>query len=99
MIAAVMMTSCAGIDIDTTEKKYLAARTELNLFIEQYVDIQRDVSEADHQRVKEAFYRADAILDIWEMNLGNDYDFTEDYKSWIEVKSLIMQILMEVYRE
>lgn len=83
-----------GINLDTMEKKYLGARTELNLLIEEYIQMQDQVSESDHETAKNAFYAADKALDTWELMLGNEnYDFSTDIRIWLEAKRVIIEIL------
>jgi hypothetical protein len=99
IIVCLALFSCAGlgINLDTTEKKYLAARTELNLFLEQYIMIQDKVSDVDHEKAKLAFKSADAALDAWEPMVGMaDYDWTKDMAVWLNAKNILINILTEV---
>ena len=90
--------SCAsmGISLDTKEKKYLAARTELNLLLTQYIQIQDKVSDTDHAKAKQAFKAADMALDTWNAMLSTDYDYSKDVRTWLAAKNVIIQILQEV---
>ena len=101
MVFMVMVAGCATTDgVDTPEKKYLVARAELNLLLEQYIDIQDKISDSDHKTIKLAFISAGDALDIWEEHVSDDdYDFTTDYKAWLDAKSLVLKILKEVYGE
>lgn len=91
-----MLISCAGmgINLDTPEKKYLAARAELNLLLEEYIQVQNRVSDKDHETAKTAFESADMALDTWELMLGNDnYDLSKDIRTWLAAKKAILEIL------
>ncbi len=100
ILIVVFLAGCAGmgIKLDTTEKKYLAARTELNLILEQYVMMQGRVSLEDHAVAKEAFYSADVALDTWEMMLGQaNYNFSNDVRTWLKAKNAIITVLRKYY--
>lgn len=87
---------CAGLQIklDTTEKKYLASRAELNLLLEQYIMVQDRFSDEDHLKAKTAFHAADAALDAWEAMLKKpDYDYGPNLMVWLETKRIIIQLL------
>ena len=97
-IILIIMTclSCAslGVNLNTPEKKYLAARSELNLLLEQYIQIQDTVKDTDHKRAKHAFKSADAALDVWEPNaVDPDYNYSQNLQQWITAKNVILQIL------
>lgn len=101
-IIVLMLIGCGhfGINIDSPEKKYLAARSELNLLLEQYIQVQDKVSNSNHEIAKTAFKTADTALDAWHKNLFNEsYDFTKDIRAWIQAKNTIIQIIREVYNE
>jgi len=86
-----------GINLDTPEKKYLGARAELNLLLEEYIQLQGRVSDGDHAIAKEAFKAADLALDTWEMMLGKkDYDFSNDIRAWLNAKNIIIDIIRRV---
>ena len=57
LMVSMLFVGCAsmGINLDTPEKKYLGARSELNLLLGQYIQIQDKVSDTDHLAAKEAF--------------------------------------------
>jgi len=91
-----MFTACAGmgIKIDTTEKKYLAARAELNLLLEQYIQIQDTIPDKEHKAASTAFITADTTLDTWECFLDKkDYDYSTNLLVWLEAKRTILLIL------
>ena len=96
----VIFVSCSslGINLDTKEKKYLAARTELNLLLTQYIQVQDKVSVTDHTKAKQAFIAADIALDTWGAMLGTDYDYSKDIRVWLTTKNVIIQILQEVLK-
>jgi len=98
IIAALLLfgIGCATTALNTSDKKYLAARTELNLLIEQYLIVQDQIPMETHIKAKELFTSADALLDGWEVMLGEDYDFGNDLMTWIKIKNAIIEILMEV---
>ena len=102
IIIFLMLTfSCAsmGINLDTPEKKYLGARTELNLLLEQYIQLQNKVSDDDHAVAKQAFISADLALDTWELMLGQkDYNFSNDIKTWLIAKNQILEIIRKVVK-
>lgn len=96
LLAMVFLMSCGhfGINLDTPEKKYLGARTELNLLLEEYVQMQNQVSDTDHAKAKVAFEAADQSLDTWELMLGNkNYDPTKDIRTWLEAKNIVIKII------
>jgi hypothetical protein len=97
VIVALFFVGCAGIQLDTPEKKYLAARAELNLLLEQYISLQNEVSDDDHAVAVQAFETADMALDAWEALLGTDgYSPANDVRTWLKAKSVILKILREV---
>lgn len=99
LVAFVLILGCAnmGINLDTPEKKYLGARSEFNLLLKQYIQVQDTISDKDHKIAKEAFYSADKALDMWEFMLGDSsYDFSKDIQTWLTAKRVIMEILRKV---
>lgn len=89
--------SCAGVQLDTPEKRYLAARAELNLLLEQYISIQNLVDDETHEMAVQAFEVADMSLDTWEAMLGSSgYNPVDDVRTWLQAKSMILKILKEV---
>jgi len=97
---AMLIMSCASMgELNTPEKKFLAARGELNILLEQYIMIQEDVPMPLHLKIKGYLENADLVLDMWETNLGKDIDFSSDYAAWIRIKSQILQTLKEIYDE
>lgn len=101
LMVFVLAAGCAstGINLDTPEKKYLGARAELNLLLEQYIQIQNKVSDSDHAAAKKAFISADMALDTWELMLGKaDYDFSKDIRAWLEAKNIIIETLRKVIK-
>jgi hypothetical protein len=100
LIALCFVMGCAGFGqqkIDTPEKKYLTVRAELNLLIETYLQVQDQVSDEDHARVKMALESADIALDTWETYLDNDnYDFSANVQAWMKAKSAVLQILKDL---
>ena len=102
LILFLAFIGCAGgmgIKLDTPEKKYLGARAELNLLLEQYEPIQNKISDADHERAKVAFTSADDTLDIWEAMIlagDTDYDFSNNLSTWLKAKSVIIEVLRTV---
>ena len=99
VIILTLMMGCAsmGINLDTPEKKYLGARAELNLLLEQYIQLQYKVSDPDHAAAKQAFISADMALDTWEIMLGQkDYDFSKDIRTWLIAKNQIIEIIRKV---
>lgn len=96
IILLVICFGCAsmGINLNTPEKKYLAAREELNLLLEEYIKVQNGVSNADHEAAKTAFKAADMALDSWGSRLGEtDYNYMADMKLWLEAKSVVLEII------
>lgn len=96
VLLTLVMAGCAtmGINLDTPEKKCLAARSELNLLLGEYLKIQATVSDADHLKAKAAFTAADVTLDTWEAGLGKtDYNYAADMATWLAVKNNIIAIL------
>lgn len=99
IILCVLLIGCAstGINLDTPEKKYLGARTELNLLLEQYIQIQGAINDIDHAKAKEAFKAADFALDTWELMLGRgSYDFSNDIRAWLTAKNIILEVIRKV---
>jgi len=91
---------CAGIGInlDTKEKQFLAARSELNLLLEFYISVQADIPDTEHQRAKAAFIAADAALDVWEAVLVSGSDpSTDQLMAWMNAKNIIMDVLRGIY--
>lgn len=91
-----MLCGCAqmGINLDTPEKKCLAARTELNVLLEQYIQIQGDIALNDRINAKTAFYSADRALDAWERQIGNAaYEWSTDMQIWLDAKTVILEII------
>jgi len=91
-------SGCAGlgIKIDTKEKNYLVARSELNLLLEFYIDLQDTVSVEKQKEAKTAFTIADTALDAWELGLTKEnYNPTIDLQSWLNAKKVIIQIIKE----
>jgi len=99
LCVVLVAASCAtfGVNLDTPEKKYLAARSELNLLLEEYVQLQDKVSDADHLIAKKAFFEADEALDRWEGQIGNTgYNFMTDMRVWLQAKSVIIDVIRRV---
>ena len=94
-ICAAVFAGCATID--TEEKQYLAARAELNLLLDTYIGMQYEIGDTDHEHIRTAFHTADAALDLWENNLGADW--SQNYRAWIEAKSIILQTIKGVTHE
>ena len=95
-ILVLMFVACAtiGVNLDTPEKKYLSARSELNLLLEEYISVQDLISDADHQIAKDAFVMADKALDSWRSMLGyENYDFSKDIRTWLQAKKIILEVL------
>ena len=95
----IFLIGCAvmGINLDTPEKKYLGARAELNLLLEQYIQVQGVVSDDDHAKATQAFKSADSALDAWELMLGQkNYDFSKDVQAWLTAKNIILDVLRKV---
>ena len=88
---------CATVKLDSPEKRYLAARTEFNLLLEQYIRVQDRISEADANAVRTATYAAAAALDVWEANLGKPYDFSAQLIVWLEAKNVLLDTLRRIY--
>ena len=101
MMSVLLMHGCGvfeniGNTLDTPEKKYVAARAELNLLIKQYLDIQDSVPDEEHKVIKQALYDADKALDIWEIFLQTpNYDYSQNIKVFLEAKSIIIKHLTE----
>jgi len=97
IVCLLLFIGCASINLDTEEKKFLSARAELNLLLEQYILIQDSIPDPDHEKAKLAFTTADEVLDAWESKLSvQGYDWTQDIKLWLDAKNIIIKILMEV---
>jgi len=99
ILALIMGCASMGINLDTPEKKYLGARAELNLLLEQYIQLQNKVSDVDHAVAKQSFISADMALDTWEFMLGQkDYNFSNDIKTWLIAKNQILEIIRKVVK-
>ena len=99
ILALIMGCASMGINLDTPEKKYLGARAELNLLLEQYIQLQNKVSDTDHAVAKQSFISADMALDTWELMLGQkDYNFSNDIKTWLIAKNQILEIIRKVVK-
>lgn len=99
LLCLTFIISCSGMGIrlDTPEKKYLGARAELNLLLQQYIDVQDKVSVSDQETAKKAFNSADLALDTWERMLGvENYDFSKDIKVWLETKRVVLNIIRSI---
>jgi len=96
IVLLTVLVGCAtfGISLDTPEKKYLAARTELNLLLEQYLEIQDGVPDGVHEKTKTAFHAADIALDNWGYGLDDpDYNYITDMNIWLRFKSEIISVI------
>lgn len=101
VIMMYLLANCAptGINLNTPEKQYLAARSELNILLSNYLAIQDNVSPKDHKKIKSAFITADYALDLWSEAIHNqNYNPTQDIRVWIKSKNRIIEIL-EAYNE
>ena len=90
---------CAGmgINLETNEQKYLAARENLNLLIEQSIPLKKNMDKIMRINAGMAFKNADKILDAWGRRVSvPDYNYKTDMKLWLEAKSIILGILSEV---
>jgi hypothetical protein len=99
IIVCLALFSCAsmGINLDTTEKKYLAARENLNLLIEQAMPLRKEMDRITRANLGIAFKNADKVLDAWGRTINiPDYDYRSDLKLWLEAKGIILGILAEV---
>ena len=96
-----VLSGCATTqNLDTPEKQYVTARAQLNLFLEQYLDMQDDVPDHLHKTMVVSFKSADTLLDAWEPFAADpNYDFASDYKAWIKIKSDILNVFKEIYDE
>ena len=91
-----VLGACASVKLDTPEKKYLAARSELNLLLEQYIPIQDNFSSTDQKNIKAAAQSADMALDAWEKMLGNEnYNYLQDMRTWLSAKDVIVKIMQK----
>ena len=98
IFAAYACVGCATVQLDTPEKKYLAARAELNLLLEQYIQIQHHINEQDHTIAKEAFFTAAASLDVWGASLGQPgYSAMNDIQVWLKAKNTILKVIGGLY--
>ena len=98
IFAAYACVGCATVQLDTPEKKYLAARAELNLLLEQYIQIQQHISDQDHTIAKEAFFAAAAALDVWGASLGQPgYSAMNDIQVWLKAKNTILKVIGGLY--
>lgn len=97
LIPILIFMSCAsfGINLDTSEKKCLAARSELNILLKEYIDIQDGIGADIHKNAKALFKAASVTLDVWQANLGTDYDYTQDLSTWLNIKNEILEIINE----
>ena len=98
IFTAYACAGCAAIELDSPEKKYLAARSEFNLLLQQYIQVQDHISETDHAIAKEAFFASAAALDVWEMSLGQPgYNAMNDIQVWLTTKNTILKIIGGLY--
>ena len=80
--------------LDTPEKKYIAARAELNLLLEEYIQIQDKIPDDSHKKAREAFYTADLALDTWQALMNNKgYDYRPDLQTWLNAKHIILEVI------
>ena len=99
LLVTYLFYGCAdmGIKIETNEQKYLAARENLNLLIEQSMPLKKKMDIDTRAAAGIAFKNADKVLDAWGRTIGiPDYDYRKDMKLWLEAKSIILTILSEV---
>ena len=100
VLLCVLFVGCAslGIKLDTKEKQYLAARSELNLLLEFYISVQDQIPDADHQKAKTAFIAADGALDAWEIIvIGGGEPSAGNLMQWMQAKTIIMEVLRGIY--
>ena len=98
MAYACVVSGCATMQLDTPEKKYLAARSELNLLLQQYIQVQHHINDTDHAIAKEAFFTAAAALDAWGGSLGQPgYSPMNDIQVWLKMKNTILRIIGGLY--
>jgi len=98
LIAGVLLLSgCAFFqNVDTPEKKYLVAREQLNKALEEYINIQDEVSYSTHEEIKTAFIAADSALDAWGRHLDNGLPYDQDMALWMDAKTIIIRVLREI---
>ena len=99
LLVAYILQGCAnmGINLETNEQKYLAARENLNLLIEQSMPLKKKMDNITRANAGIAFKNADKVLDAWGRTINiPDYDYRTDMKLWLEAKSIILGILAEV---
>jgi len=88
-----LLNGCATFQVDTQEKQYLAARTELNMLLGEYIKIQDTIKPEDRTTVRASFLAADGALDIWESMLGDkNYDYASSLAIWLDAKKKIIAI-------
>jgi hypothetical protein len=94
-VNAAILSGCAttGPALDTPEKRYTAARGELNIMLGEYLAVQEDVAPDDHARIKAAFFSADEILDAWEATVLRGDDAAANYAAWLRAKSKILEAI------
>ena len=64
ILATSALAACSTTgNIDTPEKQYLVARSELNLLLQSYLDLQDSLSDTAHAKARTAFSAADKALD------------------------------------
>lgn len=93
-----LVAGCArlGINLNTREKQVLAARVELNLLLEQYIQIQGQIDDKDHSKAKIAFRAADTAIDTMEaMLLNTGYKPGNDMQKWLDAKNVVMAIIVK----
>lgn len=96
VLAMIVFTACAAINLNTPEKQYLAARAEFNLILEQYISIQSQVPDDQHKRIVQAFESAQVALDAWSDAVVAHKDPATNIQAWLKAKSLILKILREI---
>jgi len=90
------LISCAtlGIDLNTPQKKYLAARVEFNDMMEQYIKVAATIPMEKRVNIRTALKATDTALDTWEKHvMDKNYDFTKDRQVWLDCKNLLLEVL------
>ncbi len=93
-----LVFGCAGRQLDTPDKKYLAARMELNKTMKSYLLHRNTLPEAEKKAMSEKVYpyfrNADLALDAWGAALSGEGDIYMAEEQFLTAKKFLITLLV-----
>jgi len=100
---AVLLSGCAGLNVDTPDKKYLAAQAEFELLLKRYLQYYDDLSPGAQAtlkaKVNPVFHKGQLALDMWYSVLGAGGDPAASVETYLNIKNQLIDLIAEVINE